>query len=448
MKGNDKVTLKDLSVFSADGTHDIFSLINKTNTKVGERYLAKYIEQTPPSYSALIQVQELIKFWAAHQDLWPHRITNGTIVMLEKFFEAADEFDERPSGLSMLLGALFQKWFNRNQYSYIRFSLSHLSDFFASCNALAQILNTHAPLPQLLKADLELIQAELNDNELVSAIQLINPATAYNQLLKLGFEARRFLKDKVYRLIEIYSRLDAYFAMAKATYIYAWQFPQILPQDQLCFTATQLYHPLLQTPVPYDLDLNADKNFMILTGANMSGKTTFMRSVGVASLLAHLGMGVPAKTLAISFLSGIISNMQVEDNILLGESYFFAEVQRMKIIGQKMQKDAQCLILMDELFKGTNVHDAYDCTKAVVEKLLGRKEHLMILSTHLHELALHFANNNHIAFAYFHTLFNQDHTFTFTYQLKSGISNDKLGYRILQKEGVLDILGTENTING
>ena len=65
MKGNDKVTLKDLSVFSADGTHDIFSLINKTNTKVGERYLAKYIEQTPPSYSALIQVQELIKFWAA-----------------------------------------------------------------------------------------------------------------------------------------------------------------------------------------------------------------------------------------------------------------------------------------------------------------------------------------------------------------------------------------------
>ena len=72
----------------------------------------------------------------------------------------------------------------------------------------------------------------------------------------------------------------------------------------------------------------------------------------------------------------------------------------------------------------------------------------MILSTHLHELALHFANNKAIAFAYFHTIFNTDHSFTFTYNLISGISNDKLGYRILQKEGVLDILGRENTING
>ncbi|MEO8428635.1 MAG: DNA mismatch repair protein MutS, partial [Verrucomicrobiota bacterium] len=67
----------------------------------------------------------------------------------------------------------------------------------------------------------------------------------------------------------------------------------------------------------------ASRNFLLLTGANMSGKTTFMRSLGVSALLAHLGMGVPAASLRISFLQGIITNMQVEDNILRGESYFF-----------------------------------------------------------------------------------------------------------------------------
>ncbi|MEO6833639.1 MAG: DNA mismatch repair protein MutS, partial [Chitinophagaceae bacterium] len=97
-------------------------------------------------------------------------------------------------------------------------------------------------------------------------------------------------------------------------------------------------------------------------------------------------------------------------------------------------------VLMDELFKGTNVHDAYECTSAVVEGLLGHKNHIMILSTHIHEVAHHFEKRSELLFSYFVTTMGADGSFQFTYQLKEGISNDRIGYRILVQEGVIELL--------
>jgi DNA mismatch repair ATPase MutS len=145
----------------------------------------------------------------------------------------------------------------------------------------------------------------------------------------------------------------------------------------------------------------------------MSGKTTFMRALGVGALLAHLGCGVPARAMRISFLHGVVTNMHVEDNLLRGESYFFAEVQRMKGTARRLVEDKPHLVLMDELFKGTNVHDAYECTRAVVEGLLKHPRHLMVLSTHLHEVAEHFSDRSDILFAYFVTDTAPDGAFHF-----------------------------------
>ena len=172
----------------------------------------------------------------------------------------------------------------------------------------------------------------------------------------------------------------------------------------------------------------------------MSGKTTFMRALGVGALLAHLGMGTPATSFRLSFLHGIVTNMHVEDNIFKGESYFLAEVKRMKQTAERLQEAHPHLVLMDELFKGTNVHDAYECTRAVVEGLLNRPHHLMILSSHLYEVAQSFSSRKDILFAYFVTDTAPDNSYRFRYQLKEGISNDRIGYRILQQEGVLDLL--------
>ena len=435
---NDKTTLRDLSIFTSDGSEGVFGLIDRTCTTAGRDMLRKHIQQPPDTFEQLKEVQDAIKFWSNHADLWPQVILNGTIVMLEKYFESADVASNPPDGFTLLLNAFFQKLLNKQEYFFIQFSLSHLSDFLKGCSKLAEIADVPG-VPPLLQRELSMIKEELK-HRLTHHIMGVSKQTKYAELSQLNYKARREMKNMVARLIYSYAKLDAWQSMAKATAEHGWIFPQLLPASPVRFEAVGLDHPLLQHPVPYDIAFDKTSNFLVLTGANMSGKTTFMRSLGVGALLAHIGMGVPAKALTISFLQGIITNMQAEDNILRGESYFFAEVQRMKQTAEKLQKPESQLVLMDELFKGTNVHDAYECTKAVVEGLLNHDNHLMILSTHLYEVAQQFSNNTGILFSYFVTTMGTDGGYKFTYELKKGISNDRIGYLILQKEGVIDLL--------
>ena len=114
----------------------------------------------------------------------------------------------------------------------------------------------------------------------------------------------------------------------------------------------------------------------------------------------------------------------------------------MKQTAERLLKRQPHLVLMDELFKGTNVHDACECTRAVVEGLLNHPNHLMILSTHLYEVAQQFSGNNKIQFSYFITRM-KDSGYEFSYELKPGISNDRIGYLILQKEGVIELLNSK-----
>lgn len=434
---NDKITLKDLSIFSADGGPDVFALIDRTATQAGKEKLRKHIQEPAATYEQLKDIQDAIKFWSEHSDLWPKIILNGTLVMVDKFFESADTITTPPSGINLLLNTFFQKLLNRQEYFLTQFSLSHLSDFLNGCKQLADVADTPG-VPALLNNELKLIKEELQ-HRLTDEITAITKYTKYTDLAQLNYKARREMKNMVYRLINSYAKLDAWQSMARATKEHGWTFPELQAAMPVCLVAEGLKHPLLDKPVAYDMNLNEGNNFLLLTGANMSGKTTFMRALGVSALLAHLGMGVPAKSLKISFLQGVITNMQVEDNILRGESYFFAEVQRMKQTATKLLQPAPNLVLMDELFKGTNVHDACECTKAVLEGLLHHPNHLMILSTHLYEVAQQFSTNEAVRFSYFETRVN-DGGYEFTYQLKEGISDDRIGYRILEKEGVIDLL--------
>lgn len=433
---NDKTTLKDLSVYTSDNG-GIFALIDRATSQVGRDALKRHINHPPDNIEQLTATQDVIRFWSRNTGLWPSVISNGTIVMLEKFFESADNISAPPTGLALTMGAMLQRVFNKQEYFITRFSLTHLSDFLKGCTGLVTILERN-DVPDMLRKELELVQKEL-EHRLTQRVLAVTTETKYPELSQLNYLARREMKNMTYRLIAIYARLDAFQSMARATTEHNWVFPELLPALPVRFEMEQLYHPLVSRPVSYDITFDNSRNFLVLTGANMSGKTTFMRSLGVGALMAHLGMGVPAKALRISFLQGIITNMHVEDNILKGESYFYAEVQRIKQTAESLQQDKPHLVLMDELFKGTNVHDAYECTKAVVDGLLNHNLHLMILSTHLYEVAHSFESNKDILFAYFVTETSND-TYKFTYELRPGISNDRIGYRILQQEGVISLL--------
>ncbi len=430
----DKQTLSDLSFI--DDNRSVFSYINCCTAQAGTALLRKWIITPPQSFEALQQRQQATRFWMQHLEVWPSIISNGTLVMVEKYFESAESYAGKEHPISLWINTYTQKLFNKNTYSFIHFSLNHLSDFLKGCRELVQL--NKEKLPGLVKKDIEVLSEGLQ-HPVCADLLRITKDTSYKDLMQYNYRTRREGKQIIFKMIERYVHMDASQAMARATVQQNWVLPELHPPEALCLTARQLYHPLLQQPVPYDISFTANKNFLFLTGANMSGKSTLIRALGVSALLAHIGMGVPAADMEISFLHGIISNMQVEDNIFLGESYFFAEVQRMKLTAQKLSNQSYHLVLMDELFKGTNVHDAYECSKAVIDGLLQQKDNLMALSTHLNELSDGLQGNPNVWFRYCYTRVTEQ-DYEFTYQLKEGVSKDRIGYMVLKKEGVIDLL--------
>jgi DNA mismatch repair ATPase MutS len=229
-------------------------------------------------------------------------------------------------------------------------------------------------------------------------------------------------------LVVLYAQIDAWYGMARAVQKYELVFPDFVQNDQPVIEAKGLYHLLVQQPVAYDVVLNQKTNFLFLTGANMAGKSTFIKSVGASVFLAHIGMGVPAQQMKLTLFDGMLSNINVVDNM-----------QRIKPTITKISDGKKWLILIDELFKGTNVQDAMKCSSTVIEGFLKIKNSLFILSTHLYEIGEELKKHPNIDFKYFETSVINDQLH-FPYQLKDGISNDRLGYLILKREGVVEML--------
>jgi DNA mismatch repair ATPase MutS len=114
-------------------------------------------------------------------------------------------------------------------------------------------------------------------------------------------------------------------------------------------------------------------------------------------------------------------------------------LQLVKSTVEKISDTKKWLILIDELFKGTNIQDAMKCSTTVIEGLQKRENAIFILSTHLYEIGESLNQYQNIQFRYFETNV-RNKELEFNYQLKQGISNDRLGYLILEREGVVDLL--------
>jgi DNA mismatch repair ATPase MutS len=179
---------------------------------------------------------------------------------------------------------------------------------------------------------------------------------------------------------------------------------------------------------------------LFLTGANMAGKSTLMKSFGIAVYLAHMGFPVAAEKMTFSVRDGLYSSINVPDNLSLGHSHFYAEVLRVKKVAQEVGLGKDLVVIFDELFKGTNVKDAYDATLAVTRELAEYRNCFFIISTHIIEVgeALRVGCDN-IRFAYLPTVM-EGVTPRYTYVLKEGITADRHGMMIIENEGVVGMI--------
>ena len=432
----DKTTLADLSILNAEEDFSVFNKLNFCLTTGGRHKLFQNFT-TPLSTIEQIQgVQEILKFIIQKEQHWPQQITNGSVLMIEKFYSATiDDIPEKPSQA----GVLSYKLFSSGDYSFVKFSIEHAFDFIKGMQHLIKHFfadDTPEPMKKLLAEVVTSINKPAF--KIIADNQKSKNLTNSSQLMLANYFRYRF-KHAMQDLLETYYQLDAWYSMAMAVKNYKLVFPSFTNQRRPLLDIKGLYHPLLLQPVDYDVHLLPEKNFLFLTGANMAGKSTFIKSVGTAVFLAHIGMGVPAAAMQLSVFDGMLSNINVVDNIAKGESYFYNEVQRIKSTVQKISDRRNWLILIDELFKGTNVEDAMKCSTTVIEGFLKIQNSSFILSTHLYEIGEPLKQYPNIIFNYFETSVHGDQL-VFNYQLKEGISNDRLGYVILKNEGVVDML--------
>jgi DNA mismatch repair ATPase MutS len=159
-----------------------------------------------------------------------------------------------------------------------------------------------------------------------------------------------------------------------------WVFP-VIKKNGMHISAEHASHPLIHVSKRvYNSYTFSDNSIAIITGSNMSGKSTFLRTVGINCVLAFAGSPVCARAMSCSLMH-IYSSMRIEDNLADSVSTFYAELMRIKMVIKANSKGIPLLCLLDELFRGTNSEDRHDGAVAVLKRLLN-KNTIGIISTH------------------------------------------------------------------
>lgn len=430
----DKTTLQDLAIFGNAQEDGVFECFNHTRTVAGKHQLYKNLSAPLSNLESIQGVAETIRKVSGIP--WAATISNGTLMVVEQFMEARiDPVPRHPNALN----AWAYKIFNHGDYALCRYSVEHYATFFRGLKEIITLFSgteNPAPLARLL----DTIETHLKDESVQllcnqKDITKLPPAT----LLRLAHLLRYTYKRHVPALITAYAQLDAWYAVGIAAAKHGLTEVHWTDSTEPVLDAVSLFHLLLPQPVPYSIRLDQDANFLFLTSANMAGKSTFIKAIGIAVYLAHCGFPVPAQSLTLSLMDGMLSNIHIADNLSKGESYFYNEVKRISGTVSKIQNGKKWLVLIDELFKGTNVQDAMKCSTVVIEGLLKIRSALFILSTHLYEIAEQLSHHPNIRFVHFETTIENDQP-VFHYTLKEGVSNDRLGYLILKQSGVVKML--------
>jgi DNA mismatch repair ATPase MutS len=167
-----------------------------------------------------------------------------------------------------------------------------------------------------------------------------------------------------------------------------WTFPQIADGDGYTLSATAIAHPLInsKTRVENDYELNDTLKIDIITGSNMAGKSTFLRTLGINTILALSGAPVCAKNMSVSVIT-IISYMRIKDSLNESTSTFKAELDRLQMLLAAVESPEKVYFLIDEMLRGTNSVDKYKGSKAVIEQLI-RKKGVGLVATHDLQIAL------------------------------------------------------------
>jgi DNA mismatch repair protein MutS len=432
----DSATLHDLEVFSTSAAcgPTLVSLVDRTRTRAGRKHLCRRLV-APAAHSA----EEILALQRAHQALAAEAVTYRTIVDradadgAERYLSSNWQLPHGRSSLErFVLGVWRPAWYR--QY-------------------LWEIGNGQARVVALLRAATDLRQhlsvaaaTVLQDIGATIASHLDRPDA--QELLRLGARqstsaqlafdqlARGCAKPMLTAVLDCVGTVEAMWSLAVSTVDHGWSYPR--PASRL--SVAGLFHPFLDRHgVPNDLHLDDRARVCFVTGPNMAGKSTFLKAVAVSMLLAHAGCGVPAESMEFPITGTVFSSVQIVDNLSAGESFYLAEVRRIRSLALALHDHGSAVAVVDEPFRGTNVHDAAEATLAVITRLAAHPAALVFVASHLAEVVPAILDDPRICLFHFAADVTGERP-RFDYHLRQGMSTQRLGMTLLRQEQVLDLL--------
>lgn len=432
----DKQTLVDLNLLGKYKTGSLFNLFNRVKTRGGELLLEDM-------FRSPLDNEKAINERAAKIDYLKGRGISLNIA--RENAENASQYlaESIPSGrLSSLLGCYRQKaqevMYRNDAYHIQQKQILAVQEVLLSASNLLGQLIKKGVSEQHACSDL---QARLSDIVNAPALKNLRPKYPYtiSQTAECQFLFRNKYRKSLEELLRILYELDVYLSVAEVAESKGLIKAEAHTNYAALIRAENLRHPSLPKAVGNSLTLGGNKNLLFLTGANMAGKSTWMKTLGVSFYLAHMGFPVAAGKMSFTVMQGILTSINVPDDLSQGWSHFYAEVMRVKQVAQELSNGKRLFILFDELFKGTNVKDAYDATLAVTEKLARYHNCAFVISTHIIEVGEALTGTPGIQFRYMPTVMDGAVP-RYTYQMTEGITADRQGMIIIENEKILDIL--------
>lgn len=257
--------------------------------------------------------------------------------------------------------------------------------------------------------------------EYIKIVFLLEPLIVFNVLDKLNEK-----KDDIKKLFDYVGKIDSYISiLSMREKIEYYCIPEVLNKNKT-LKFVDIYHPLILNCVPNTLEI--ERKSVLLTGSNMAGKTTFIRSVALNVLLAQTINTCFAKEFKFCPMK-LYSAIRISDDLLNDKSYYFEEVMTIKDMIVQSRKQCGHLFLLDEIFKGTNTIERISAGKAVLSYLTKSDNNIVFVSTHDVELTDLLESEYDL---YHFTEVIKNNQIHFDYKLKKGYLSTRNAIRILE----------------
>jgi DNA mismatch repair protein MutS len=341
----------------------------------------------------LIPHADLLNFLdAALKDVPPNHLTPDDFAQ-EGFDPLWDKFAQQDTQCHQDCQVLEDQLRTNLSIPTLKVKSNNLVGFFIEVTAkYRNCIPTDFQLKQSLSNTLRYTMPQLQQLEMSQLQAAQQKRERELKILHDLFERTSQHQDTLFHVAKVLSEIDVDTALAHQAVNHNYRRPTF-SEDPRCFDVQEGRHPVVETLcnqdyapfTPNNCVMNEKSTFMLLTGANMAGKSTFLRQNALITLMAHAGCFVPARTVTLGLTDQIFSRVGASDNLNQGESTFMVEMLETAYILNHATE--QSFVILDEVGRGTSVDEGCAIARAVIRYLLDTLKCRTLFATHYYDLA-------------------------------------------------------------